>query len=492
MKIFIATLSTETNVFSPIPTGRQAFLDDCFYRRDSSLQPTGNKNVVPTVWRKLAQADGHVVVESICAAAQPSGRTIRAIYEEFRDLILQDLREAMPVDAVLLNMHGAMIAQDYDDCEGDTLARVRAMVGPRVPIGIELDLHCHLTELMRTNADAIITFKEFPHTDALERARELYNLITQTQLGKIRPAMAYYDCRMLAVLRTPFEPVRSFVNRMQSLEGKDGVLSISLGHGYAWGDMPEMGAKVVVITDGDMGKAEKLACRLGQEIWEMRNHLSTPHDSIDGAIDFALNQGKGPVVLADEADNPGDGAPGDSTPILRRLIERGVDSAAIGCMWDPIAVHFCTEAEVGAVMNLRVGGKCGVVSDQPLDLRVTVRAISENHLQTGLAGARISCGKSAWVSTNGVDIILISKRCQTFSPDAFTGLGCNLDDKRIVVVKSSQHFYANFAPMATAVRYVEAPGLKRVRLDNIPYTKFTKPYWPKVADPFKQTVSRDK
>ncbi len=484
MKLFIATLSTETNVFSPIPTGRQSFMGDTFYRRDSSLQPLGNKNAVPIVWRKLAQADGHVVIESICAGAQPGGITVRGVYEELRDFILQDLREAMPVDAVLLNMHGAMIAQNYDDCEGDTLANVRAIVGPDVPIGIELDLHCHLTELMRTKADVIITYKEFPHTDPQERAGELYELIAQTQRGKIHPAMAYYDCRMLAVWRTPLQPVRSFVDRMHSLEGKDGVLSISFGHGYAWGDVPEMGAKMVLITDGDLAKAELLAAQLGHEVWEMRHEAITPHDSIDGAIDAALAEAEGPVVLADVADNPGDGAPGDSTPVLRRLIERGIHSAAVGCIWDPMAVYTCAEAEVGADLTLRIGGKCGVVSGEPIDLRISVRAISEDHFQTGLTGGRISCGKSAWVSTGGIDIILVSKRNQTFSPDAFTGLGCTLRDKRIIVVKSSQHFYANFAPIAAAVRYVEAPGLKRVKLDAIPYTKFRSPYWPKVADPF--------
>ena len=485
MKLFIATLINETNSFSPIPTGRQSFMDAGeFYRRDSGLQPPASRNVVPIVWRQLAQADGHTLVESICAGAQPGGPTARSVYEELRDLIVQDLREAMPVDAVLLNMHGAMIARGYDDCEGDTLAHVRAVVGPDVPIGIELDLHCHLTEMMRTKANVIITYKEFPHTDTRERAREVYDLITRMQRKEIRPVMAYYDCRMVEVWRTPGEPIRSFIDHIQSLEGKDGILSISFGHGYPWGDVPDVGAKIIVVTDGDMAKAESLAARLGHEIWELRGRTSTRHYSIDGAIDAALTEAKGPVVLADVADNPGDGGPGDSTPILRRLIERGVRSAAIGCIWDPMAVYMCAEAEVGTVLNLRIGGKCGLVSGDPIDLRVTVRAIAADHSQTGLTDGRVSLGKSAWVSADGIDIILVSKRVQTLSPDAFTGLGCSLGDKRIVVVKSMQHFYAKFAPIAAAVWYVEAPGTITEHHEAIPYTKFTRPYWPKVADPF--------
>ena len=189
-------------------------------------------------------------------------------------------------------------------------------------------------------------------------------------------------------------------------------------------------------------------------------------------------------MLADVADNAGGGAPSDNTAILRRLVDRGVTGAVIGLFWDPQAVQFCLEAGVGAHFLLRIGGKCGPASGDPVDLMVTVRAAVEEHTQTGLSGGRLSVGPSAWVSADGIDVVLISKRHQTFAPDAFTGLGLTLADKRIVVVKSTQHFHAAFAPVARTIRYVAAPGAIPPDFTAIPYTKRTVPFWPRVEDPF--------
>lgn len=295
MKIFMATLATETNTFSPIPTGRAAFMEEREYARDDgSRRPARIGNIPLIEWRRLGEAYGHEMVESISTFAQPAGTTLRSIYEELRDTLLGDLRAAMPVDVVLLFMHGAMVADGYDDCEGDTLARARAVVGPDAAIGIELDLHCHLTELMRTSADVIITFKEYPHTDIADRARELYPLRAATKEGRVRPVIAYHDCRMVSMWRTPEEPMRTFVLRMQALEGKDGILSVSFGHGFPWGDVPDVGAKIVVVADRDERKARALADRLGREILAMRVATSTVHDTVDEGIDAAL-AGRGPL-----------------------------------------------------------------------------------------------------------------------------------------------------------------------------------------------------
>jgi microcystin degradation protein MlrC len=486
MKLFIAALGTETNTFSPIPTGHAAFRESWF-RNDGSRHSPEIFNIPLIAWRGACEADGHEVVESICSFAQPAGITLRHVYEELRGILLADLKAAAPVDVVLLAMHGAMVAQGYDDCEGDTLARARQIVGPDAVIGLELDLHCHLTELMRTTANAIVTYKEYPHVDIAERAADLYTLCLRTARGVVRPRMAYYDCRMINMWRTPLQPMRDFVDRMRALEGHDSILSVSFGHGFPWGDVEDVGAKVLVIGDGDMSKAAELAQRLGSEIWEMRQRTATPHDTIDGAIDIGLAKIDGPVVLADVADNAGGGAPSDNTAILRRLVERGITGAAIGCFWDPQAVRFCFEAGEGAVLLLRIGGKCGPASGDPIDLQVTVGRLLEDHSQAGLSGGRAHFGPSAWVSANGIDIVLVSVRHQTFAPDAFTGLGINLDGKRLIVVKSTQHFHAGFAPIAVEMRYVSAPGAIPPEFERIPYTKRTQPYWPRVGDPFRRS-----
>lgn len=484
MKIFIATLATETNTFSPIPSGRTAFHGREYFRGDGSLQPPKLGNVPLIEWRRRAEADGHDIVESISAFATPAGATQKAVYEELRDEIVADLRAAMPVDAVMLFLHGAMVADGYDDCEGDVIEKVRAVVGRNIAIGVEIDLHCHLTEKMTSNADIIVAFKEYPHTDIPERAREVYELTIATARGEIVPAMALHDCRMIGVWRPPFEPMRSFVDRMSALEGQDGILSVSFGHGFPWADIPEVGAKTLVIADRDPAKAERLAARLGQVIWELRDKTRQHYDSIDEAIDRALGAQAGPVVLADVADNAGAGAPSDNTAILHRLLERGVTDVATGCYWDPVAVRFCTEAGLGSTFDLRIGGKCGVASGSPVDLRVTVMGLAESHSQPSLGGGRSDYGPSAWVRGAGIDLVLTSVRQQTHSPEAFTGLGCSLEDKRIVVVKSMQHFHARFAPIAAEVRYVAAPGAVAPDFEALPYTRKTDAFWPRSEDPF--------
>lgn len=488
MKIFMAALATETNSFSPIPTGWAGFKEErLWFRDDGSRHPPMSGNIPLITWRRMGEADGHEVVESICTFAQPAGPTLRHVYEGLRDMLLDDLRRAGPVDMVLLFMHGAMVAHGYDDCEGDTLARVRGIVGPRATIGLELDLHCHLTEQMRQTADAIVTYKEYPHIDMAERAEELYAICARAAAGEIRPVMAYHDCRMVSMWRTPQEPMKGFVARMQALEGRDGILSISFGHGFPWGDVEEVGAKMLVIADGDAAKAQRVAAMLGEEVWRMRQDTSTRHDSIDEGIDHALSGSGKPLVLADVADNAGGGAPSDNTAILRRLVERGVTGAVIGCFWDPVAVQFCKEAGEGASFLLRIGGKCGPSSGDPVDLMVTVRRIVPQFSHTGLSGGRAELGDSAWVSADGIDIVLNSKRSQTFAPDAFTGLGIDIADKTLLVVKSTQHFYAAFAPVAREIRYVAAPGAIPPEFADIPYSKRTRPFWPRVADPFAPT-----
>jgi microcystin degradation protein MlrC len=485
VKLFMAALATETNTFSPLPTGRAAFMGErSWFRDDGSRQPPQMANIPLITWRGLAEAQEHEVVESICTFAQPGGTTVRRVYEELREMLLADLRAALPVDVVLLFLHGAMVADGYDDCEGDTLARVRAIVGLAATIGAELDLHCHLTELMRGAADILVTYKEYPHDDIAARAEDVYRLSVRTAAGAIRPVMEYHDCRMVSMWRTPVAPMRGFVDRMSALEGRDGILSVSFGHGFPWGDVADVGAKLLVIADGDAAKAAALARRLGEEVWAMREATAPRHDTIDAAIDRALAASGKPFVLADVADNAGGGAPSDSTAILRRLVERGVRGAASGCYWDPQAVRICCEAGEGARLTLCIGGKCGTASGDPIDLPVTVRRLAEDHAQSGLSGGRAEFGPSAWVAADGIDLVLVSLRQQVFAPDAFTDLGLTLDDKRIVVVKSTQHFYTAFAPIAGEVRYVAAPGAVAPDYAAIPYTKLTHPYWPRVADPF--------
>ena len=382
LKTFIACLGTETNTFSPMPTGWETFREGMLFHGDATSHTAQLFSEPLHEWRRCTEERQGTVVESIAAFAQPAGITVRSVYESLRDELLADLTAALPVDIVLLTMHGAMVADGYPDCEGDILTRVRALTGPDIVIGVELDLHCSVTQAMTDNADVIITFKEYPHTDGAARARELFELCHAAHEGAIRPVMAVYDCKMINMWRTPVEPMKSVVTEMQAAEGKDGILSVSFAHGFPWGDVPDASARMLVISDGDPALAADTARAFGERLWSLRDETAQPMLGIDAALDYIEHAPSGPVVLADVADNPGGGAPSDSTFMLSALIERGMRDVLCGFYWDPVAVRFCEEAGEGASMMLRVGGKCGTASGPPVDLRVTVRRIVHDAWQT--------------------------------------------------------------------------------------------------------------
>lgn len=482
MRTFIACLGTETNSFSPMPTGLATFQENMLYHGDATRHTATTFSLPLHVWRKRTEERQGQVVESLAAFAQPAGLTVRSVYESLRDEILADLKKALPVDIVLLSLHGAMTAYGYEDCEGDLLERVRAVVGPEVIVGAELDLHCSLTDRMVAAADALVAFKEYPHVDVGERAEELFEICRRAHEGEIRPVMAVHDCRMIGMWRTPVEPMKSFVREMQEAE-QDGVLSVSFAHGFPWQDVPGTSAKMLVISDGDAELAASTARRFGERIWSMREQTTQPMLPIAEALD-AVENGPGPVVLADVADNAGGGAPSDSTFILRAALERGIRGLLTGYYWDPLAIRFCEEAGEGATLDLRIGGKCGVASGQPVDLRATVRRIVHDATQS-FGSATMPMRTAVWLSAEaGIDLVLTSKRTQVFHPDGFEQLGIDPAGYRGIVVKSIQHFYAGFAPLASRVIYVAAEGAIPPDFGAIPYARFTDAYWPKVADPF--------
>lgn len=482
MRAFTATLGTETNTFSPMPTGMRNFEQTMLLRPGE--HPEHVTEVTAPLWatRRRGEALGWTVIEGTCAFAMPAGRTVRRVYEALRDEILEQLRDALPLDLVALGMHGAMVADGYDDCEGDFLVRVREIVGPKTAVGIEIDPHCHVTEAMVANTDAIICFKEYPHTDYRERAGELLDILSGTAEGKLRPRISVHDCGMLATYPTTREPMKGFLERLRQLEQEEGVLSISIAHGFPWGDVPDVGTKVIVVTHDAAAKGDALARQLGREIFGLRTRVAPKFQTIEAGLDDAL-EGDGPVVVADTADNPGGGAPGDSTFLLHELLRRGVQDACYAPIWDPVAVGLCFEAGEGATLALRIGGKMGPTSGDPLDLTGRVTKLAADAQQT-FDGNPSPLGDAAAFEVEGVHIVLISTRDQAFGTDLFTNLGIDPATKRLVVVKSSQHFYAGFGPIAKRVVYINGPGALQADFTKLPYRNLRRRLWPMVDDPF--------
>ncbi len=484
MRIFVAGIITETNTFAPWPTGRRGFEEFGFFRGDAGASDSDAVTaLIARLWRDLAARDGHEVVESILAFAQPSGPTIHAVYEAYRDEILADFQAKGPFDIVLLFLHGAMVSTECDDCEGDLIGRIRALAGPNAAIGAVLDLHCHLTDAMLKGADVIITVKEYPHIDFPERSRELYDLCHRAAKGEIRPVSALFDCRMVGFYPTTSQPMRGLTDRLSEIEKRERVLSVSFGHGFPWGDTPDTGSRVLAITDDDPALAHAVAEEIGLEIYAARNELLPKYRNIEKAL-LAARESNAMAVLADTADNAGGGAPSDNVSLLAAMLKQGVRDAAFGAIWDPITAETCAEAGVGTKLRLRLGGKAGAASGMPLDVVATVKAVRPKFDQGGLSGSRAAMGLTVWIDVEGIDVVVNSTRTQVFCPDAFTGLGIDLATKRIVVVKSSQHYQAGFGPLTETIIPVATPGAIQMNFAEIDYRKKRDmDYFPRIADP---------
>jgi len=483
-RVFFGMLAHETNSFSPMASNMDAF-NRFLVPAGELLDATAAPFFAPLHFAREKSAENNwQVFQGLATYGAPGGPASRAVYEQLRDRFLADLKAVMPVDVVALMLHGAMLADGYDNCEGDLLKHVRQLVGKDAVIGAVLDSHAHLNEDMIANADFLIATKEYPHIDFSERSEELINLLDSAARKEIKPVFSVYDCRMIDAYHTPREPMRGFVDKIQQIEKQNpDVLSISVIHSFPWADSPVMGTKMLVITDDNESEGRRLATELGKELFSMRGKLSEPRVPMNAALDRALKHTDGLVVLADAADNPGGGAPCDSTFILQALVDREVSNATVGRFYDPLAIEKILQAGQGAKFKLPIGGMLSRLSGQPVELEVEVRKILLSE-DKGVNGEDAFGFRAAWVQGNGIDIVVGDSRGQTFIKEDFLRFGIPLQQRQLVAVKSSQHFYASFAPIASEVIYVDTPGVLSRDLTALPFKRITRPKWPFDESPF--------
>jgi microcystin degradation protein MlrC len=495
-RVFVGSIATETNTFSPLRTDLQDFKDS-FYKApgEHPITPTLCSAVFP-VARDVAMQNNWELIEGTACWAEPGGVVNQHTWEFLRDQLLQEVRAALPLDIVLLGLHGAMVAQDCDDCEGELLEAVRLLTGPDALIGATFDPHSHLSEKRTRNADVVTVFKEFPHTDFVATASDLVQLIQAASHDEIQPCISTFDCKMIEVLPTSREPMRSFVDKIKSMEGKNGVLSISIIHGFMAGDVPALGCRLIVITDNKSDYGDQLAQQLGMELFSFRGttrpELLSPASAIDRALAIIADNNRNtsdkekqntlPVVIADVWDNPGGGVAGDSTIILKELIDRNLSDTAVATLWDPIAVRTCFSAGEGARFNLRFGGKMSASGGEPIDADVIVRKTVRDATQN-FCGSIVPIGDSVWIDVNGISVILNTVRSQVFDPSVFTSLGIDPIAKSILIVKSTNHFHAAFAEITSSILYAEVNGPYPNDPAKTQYRKLTRDIWPRVSNP---------
>jgi microcystin degradation protein MlrC len=296
--------------------------------------------------------------------------------------------------------------------------------------------------------------------------------------------MSVFDCRMIDVFPTSREPMRAFVDRLYALEKSDpAILSASIIHGFMAADVPEMGTKVLIVTDNQQGRGDRLAADLGRELYAKRSTFRAPELDEKQAVARALAAPHGPVVIADMWDNPGGGTAGDATVILAELLAQGAAGVAVGTIWDPVAVQICFAAGEGAEIPLRFGAKSAPETGNPIDRRVrVVKLVKSAEMRFGESYAPF--GDAAVIAFDSIEIILNSTRAQSFDPSLFTVMGIDPKTRKILLIKSTNHFHASFSKIATDIIYCAAGRPYPNDPRTTPYRKVRKNIWPRVEDPW--------
>jgi len=488
-RVLIAGFKHETNTFSAMPTDLDAYKARALYYNEAVGKQLRGTKTEPAAFLDFAAKEGWQTVTPVYGDASPSGPVTELAFDHMAGLISEAARAPEPVDAVLLSLHGAMVCEHTDDGEGALLARLRETIGPDVPVAITLDLHANVTDRMAELADVIIAYRTYPHVDQYEIATQAAELIKRTLAGQIKPTSHVVRGAMLegvdAGRTTAPGPMTEVLFSADKLLNQPGVLSTSVCAGFAKADTFETGPSAIVVGDGDEAdRYREMATGLMDEVWESRHRKTVQTAAIDEAVmrAQAADTAKGPVVLADFADNPGGGGYGDSTRLLKAMLEAGLTDAAFATIYDPEAAQTCWDNGLGAIVHLDLGGKIDPKYGAPIGVRGTVQALTRGKFALEgpmAAGMRIDMGPCAVLRVDGIDIVVVSGRFQAHDRMYFKSFGIDPAAKRVLAVKSSQHFRAAFQPIASEIIVVDGGGgLTSGNYKTLTYTKLRRPVFP--------------
>jgi len=487
-RVLIAEFMHETNTFSVQLTDEATFRAHGAFR-DNEI-PGAFRGTRTSMGAAFEAADkfGWSLVHPLVTGANPSGRVTDAAFDLFAGHIV----DAAPgVDGVLLHLHGAMSTESSDDGEGELLARLRKRIGPDVPVVAVLDLHATVTQLMADNANALISYRTYPHIDQYERTWQAAELLQRAIKGEIKPKVALARRPILYALdggRTTSPPFLELLRRGDALEASGDALVVSVQAGFSSADVHDIGPSIAVTAD-DRGKAQAIAEELMDYAWEQRRFSSIHFTPLAEAMARAkvgeadvAKPGYKPVVISDYSDNPGSGAYGDATNLLRAVLAAGLKNVGFHAINDPEAVLAAQAIGVGKRGRIKLGGKVDpTMGGGPLDLDAHVVAITDGYFLCHgpmAGGVWRNYGLSALLRVDDVEIIVITHNGQATDLAQFTSLGVDPTRKSTVIVKSMQHFRAAFEPIAREVLEVDTGALSTRNFKERPYKKVRRPIFP--------------
>ncbi|MBX9593582.1 MAG: M81 family metallopeptidase [Roseomonas sp.] len=482
-RIAIGGFLHESHSFAPVPTNWADFLSPGGWpavQRPATLLDTLRPSAVPAAGAiKAAEAAGVTLAPLSWGFANPAGPVTAEAFERLAALIFHDLQAALdegPLDGLYLDLHGAMVAEHFPDAEGELLRRARAILGPDVPITASLDPHCNLTAAMVRHADALAPFRTYPHVDMKEAgARAMALLLDRIKLG--RPfAKAFRQLDYLIPITgqcTLVPPMADAMAARAALASRMAVAELGLCFGFPYADFPDCGVGIAAFAE-DQARADAAADGLLADL-KAREPAFAPdiHAAKEGvakAIRLS-DKARRPVVLADTQDNPGGGGHGDTTGLLAELIAQRAEGAVLALINDAESAAACHAAGEGASLPLSLGGKSDGV---PLAVQARVLRLTDGGFMcTGpMAGGNwADLGPTALISpAPGIRVIVTSRKMQAYDQALFRHVGIEPSAQRILALKSSVHFRADFQPIAEAVLVVAAPGPVVADPATLPFT----------------------
>jgi microcystin degradation protein MlrC len=389
-----------------------------------------------------------------------------------------------------------MVSETEDDAEGALLEAVRGVVGPEVPVVATLDLHANATERMARNANALISYRTYPHVDGYERAVQAAQLVEDALQGRKRPRCLLVQPAMLkgADHGRTTQPgiMRDLLARAEAFERQPGLNVVSIQVGFTWSDIPWAGPSIAVSHEpGAEDVARQAAEALIAEMWARRTEFSSSYRSIDEAVAAARRGGDRPLVLAEGTDNPGGGGYNDAPNLLRALLEAGIPNVAVGTIYDPGTVRQALKAGVGARIEVALGGHTDPSLGAPVQAMAEVLHLSDGNFRNDgpmNAGVQVALGPTVVLRLgDGIDVVTTSTRMHTIDLQVFLSQGIDPLARNVLVVKSSQHFRAAFEPIAREVMLVDAGGLCSTDASRFTYAKLRRPIWP--LDPVEEPLA---
>ncbi len=485
-KVLTAEVYHETNTFNRHSTDEQSFRDRYFLLGEEALERRGNANTEIAGFLDVGRKYDWHITHVLSTAAGPSGKVTRAAFDTICGPIISAAL-AHPFDGILLGLHGAMVTDFCEDGDGEILSRLRQAVGDKVPVAITLDPHANVSAEMCDLANIIVSFKTYPHVDMRDSAVHAAEILEQTMLGKITPRTIRVGRPMLEEVnggRTDKGPMVERIARAKDYETKPGVFAVSINAGFASADIFDVGPTVLVTAEGDMATHQEFAESIADDIWEKRHEVLNEYLDVETAAALAksFDAKSGPIVIADYADNPGAGAYGDSTNLLRALLEAEVENACFGPIVDGEAAQTLSAKEIGEVISINLGGKMDArFGGTPLDVRGEIILISDGKfvgdgpIMGGLHGAY---GPTVVLRVDGIDILIVTIAQQILDLQQFKSFGIEPSQKRVVALKSMQHFRAAFEPVASQVIVCDSGALATLNYERLPYKHVRRPIFP--------------